>query len=119
MTNHHDPSAAAAAARTDADYMAALERWFLTELRKRTDARTAERIFRAEWAQMLVYSADNLRTITADEPGYIPRVADRAVVRYRNNPDELADADELTEDELRSRAELRAAWLAALRPAED
>ena len=55
MTNYHNPSAAAAAARTDADYMAALERWFLTELRKRTDALTAERIFRAEWGRMLVY----------------------------------------------------------------
>ncbi len=66
MTNRHDPSAAAAA-RTDADYVAALERWFLTKLRERTDARTAERIFRAEWAQILVHSAYNLRTITADE----------------------------------------------------
>ena len=55
----------------------------------------------------------------ANKSGYIPRVADRAVVRYRNNPDELADADKLTEDELRSRAEWRAAWLAALRPEED
>lgn len=37
--------------------------------------------------------------MVANKSGYIRRVADRAVVRYRNNPDELADADKLTEDE--------------------
>lgn len=114
--NYRYQFAAAEFGRMEIEYMGGIEQRLKDELRSMTnDPDEQERIFRAVRPELWRYSSDELRRIIADEPGYIRRVAHRSVIRYRNNPDELAAADDRTEDELRSVAE----WRSAIYKVED